>query len=59
MVSSSVAVRIGLVEVASTAVDGIYHVAFAICDDSRILGSNVVQYLCQSCHGGHGGFSFL
>ena len=43
MVSSNMAASIGLVEVAGITVDGIYHVAFALCDDSRILGSNVVQ----------------
>ena len=50
MVSSCPAAGIGFVEVAGVAVYGVYHVAFAICYDGRILGSNVVQELFQSCH---------
>ena len=41
--SSSMAGTVGLVEISDIAVDGIHHVAFAICDVERILGSNVVQ----------------
>ena len=41
---------IGFVEVAGVAVYGVYHVAFAICYDGRILGSNVVQELLQLHH---------
>ena len=43
VVSSCMAVGIGFVEVAGAAVYGVYHVAFAICDDGRILGSDLVQ----------------
>ncbi len=41
--SSSMAVGVGLIEIASITVDVVYHVAFVICDDGKILGSNVVQ----------------
>ena len=44
------AAGIGFVEVAGVAVYGVYHVAFAICYDGRILGSNGVQELFQLCH---------
>ena len=44
------AAGIGFVEVASVAVYGVYHVAFAICYDGQILGSDVVQELLQSHH---------
>ena len=50
MASSSTAAGIGFVEVSGVAVYGVNHVAFAICDDGRILGSDVVQELLQSCH---------
>ena len=49
----------GFVEVASITMDGIYHVAFAICNDDWVLGSYVVQELFQSCHGGYHGFRLL
>ena len=41
---------IGFVEVSDVAVYGVNHVAFAACDDSWILGSDVIQELFQSCH---------
>ena len=50
VVSSCTAVGIGFVEVAGIAVYGVYHVAFAICDDGWILGCDVVQELLHSCH---------
>ena len=50
MVSSCTAAGIGFVEVSSVAVYGVNHVAFAVCDDGQILGSNVVQELFQLCH---------
>ena len=59
MVSSSTAAGIGFVEVASITMDGIYHVAYAICNDGWVLGSYVVQELFQSCHGGYHGFRLL
>ena len=49
-VSSCMAAGIAFVEVAGVAVYGVYHVAFAICYDGRILGSNVVQELLQLHH---------
>ena len=57
--SPSMAACIGLIEVASIAVARIYHVAFVVCDGSRVLGCDVVQYLCQLCHGGFRGFGCL
>ena len=48
--SSCMAAGIPFVEVAGVTVYGVYHVAFAISYDSRILGSNVVQDLLQSFH---------
>ena len=50
MVTSCAAAGIGFVEVAGIAVDGVYHVALAICDEGSILGSNIVQKLIQLCH---------
>ncbi len=55
--SPNMAVCIDLVKVADVTVDRIDHVTFAICDESRILGDNVIK--CQSCHGGFRGFSLL
>ena len=56
---SSVAAGIGFVKVPSITMDGVYHVAFVICDDGWVLGSYVVQELFQSCHGGYHGFCLL
>ena len=56
---SSMAMGICFVEVASITMDGVYHVAFAICDDSWVMGSYVVQELFQSCHGGYREFCLL
>jgi hypothetical protein len=49
------AAGIGFVEVSGVAVYGVNHVAFAICDDGRLLGSNIVQELLQSRHCVHRG----
>jgi hypothetical protein len=43
-------VGIGFVEVSGVAVYRVNHVAFAICDDGRILGSDLVQEFFQSSH---------
>ena len=43
MVSTSTAAITGFIEVASVDMDGVYRDTFAVCDDSGILGSNVVQ----------------
>ena len=56
---SSAAAGIGFVQVASITMDGVYQVAFAICDDGWVLGSYVVQELFQSCHGGYRGCCLL
>jgi hypothetical protein len=50
VVSSCTAAGIGFVEVSGVAVYGVNHVAFAICDDGRILGGDVVQELLHLRH---------
>ena len=55
----SMAAGIGFIEVTTITMDGVYHVAFAICDDGSILGSKVVQKLLETCHGGYRGFCLL
>ena len=43
MMSASAALSISFIEVAGITVDGVYHVTFVVCDDGRVMGSDVVM----------------
>lgn len=59
MMSTSLAFSIGCLEIDGFTVDGTYHATFAVGDNRRFLGGNVVQLLCELRHYGLSALSFL